>query len=133
MSGEESVQKTSRKIYDQKFAELTGNDIFKGDVTPGSVEKPTSMVSKLREMAGSDIFADGKAENRDRLLGNRKHAGGGSNIFSDGKAENRDRLLGARRHAGGGSNIFDDGKAENRDRILGSRRPPGGASSIVLD
>jgi hypothetical protein len=108
VSGEESVQKTSRKIHDQKFADLTGNDIFKGDVTPGSVEKPTSMVAKLREMAGSNIFADGKAENRDRLLGNRKHAGGGSNIF-------------------------DDGKAENRDRILGSRRPPGGASSIVLD
>ncbi|KEH16213.1 hypothetical protein MtrunA17_Chr8g0382291 [Medicago truncatula] len=133
VSGEESAQKTSRKIHDQKFADLTGNDIFKGDVTPGSVEKPTSMVAKLREMAGSNIFADGKAENRDRLLGNRKHAGGGSNIFSDGKAENRDRLLGARRHAGGGSNIFEDGKAENRDRILGSRRPPGGASSIVLD
>lgn len=133
MYGEESVQKTSRKIHDQKFADLTGNNIFKGDVTPGSVEKHPNMVARLREMAGNDIFADGKAENRDRLLGGRRHAGGGSNIFADGKAENRDRLLGARRHAGGGSNIFADGTAENRDRILGGRRPPGGASSIVLD
>ncbi|CAI8618958.1 unnamed protein product [Vicia faba] len=105
---EESVQKNSKKMHGQKFAELTGNNIFKGDVTPESVEKPPSMVAKLREMKGSDIFADGKAENRDRLLG-------------------------ARRHAGGGSSIFSDGKAENRDNLLGARRPPGGTSSIVLD
>lgn len=130
--GEEAVQKTSKKIHDQKFAELTGNDIFKGDVTPGSVEKPLSMVAKLREMAGSNIFADGKAENIDRILGARREMAG-SDIFADGKAENRDRILGARRDPGGGSNIFSDGKAENRDRILGARRPPGGGSSIVLD
>ncbi|XP_058758903.1 uncharacterized protein LOC131632142 isoform X1 [Vicia villosa] len=130
---EESVQKNSKKMHGQKYADLTGNNIFKGDVTPESAEKPLSMVAKLREMKGNDIFADGKAVNRDRLLGARRHAGGGSNIFSDGKAENRDRLLGARRHAGGGSDIFSDGKAENRDHILGARKPTGGASNIFSD
>nr|GMC57235.1 DNA oxidative demethylase [Ipomoea batatas] len=34
MFGDEPVVKTTKKIHDQKFAELTGNDIFKGDV-PG--------------------------------------------------------------------------------------------------
>ncbi|WJX47570.1 hypothetical protein P8452_34240 [Trifolium repens] len=83
MYGEESVQKTSRKIHDQKFADLTGNNIFKRDVTPGSVEKHPNMVARLREMAGNDIFADGKAENRDRLLGGRRPPGGASSIVLD--------------------------------------------------
>ncbi|XP_061344745.1 uncharacterized protein LOC133290638 isoform X2 [Gastrolobium bilobum] len=65
--------KTSKKTHDQKFAELTDNNIFKG------TEKLRSM-AKLREMAGSDIFADGKAENRDNILGSRRPPGGGSSI-----------------------------------------------------
>ncbi|KAJ9670074.1 hypothetical protein PVL29_026559 [Vitis rotundifolia] len=77
--GEEPVVKTAKKIHDQKFAELTGNDIFKGDVPPGSAERPLSM-AKLKEMSGSDIFADGKAEPRDYLGGVRQPPGGDSSI-----------------------------------------------------
>ncbi|XVF39505.1 hypothetical protein PTKIN_Ptkin01aG0040000 [Pterospermum kingtungense] len=79
MSSEEPGVKTAKKIYDQKFAELSGNDIFKGDVPPGSAEKPLS-VAKLREMSGSNIFADGKVESRDYLGGVRKPPGGESSI-----------------------------------------------------
>lgn len=71
--------KTSKKIHNQKFAELTGNNIFKGDIPPGSAEKPMSM-AKLREISGSNIFADGKAESRDFLGGVRKPPGGESSI-----------------------------------------------------
>lgn len=71
--------KTSKKIHDQKFAELTGNDIFKGDVVPGSAEKALS-VAKLKEMSGNDIFSDGKAESRDYFGGVRKPPGGESSI-----------------------------------------------------
>ncbi|PNT35437.1 hypothetical protein POPTR_005G076000v4 [Populus trichocarpa] len=77
--GEEPVMKTAKKILDQKFHELTGNDIFKGDVPPGSAEKPLS-TAKLKEMSGSDIFADGKAASRDYLGGVRKPPGGESSI-----------------------------------------------------
>lgn len=77
--GEEPVVKTSKKIHDQKFAELIGNDIFKGDVAPSSAEKPLSN-AKLREISGSNIFADGKAESRDYLGGVRKPPGGESSI-----------------------------------------------------
>ncbi|OUZ99311.1 protein of unknown function DUF4057 [Macleaya cordata] len=76
---EETPVKTAKKIHNQKFQELTGNDIFKGDVPPGSAEKPLS-VAKLREMSGSDIFADGKASSRDYLGGVRKPPGGESSI-----------------------------------------------------
>lgn len=76
---EETVIKTTKKIHNQKFQELTGNDIFKGDVPPGSAEKPLS-VAKLREISGSNIFADGKAEARDYLGGVRKPPGGESSI-----------------------------------------------------
>ena len=76
--GEEPVTKTTKKIHDQKFAELTGNDIFKGDVPPGSAEKPLS-VAKLREMNGSNIFADGKVKSRG-MGGVRKPPGGESSI-----------------------------------------------------
>ncbi|XP_011628163.1 uncharacterized protein LOC18423843 isoform X2 [Amborella trichopoda] len=79
MFSEETVVKTAKKIHNQKFAELTGNDIFKGDTAPGSAEKPLS-VAKLREMSGSDIFADGKAQSRDYLGGVRKPPGGESSI-----------------------------------------------------
>lgn len=78
LSGEESV-KTPKKTHDQKFAHLTGINIFKGDMPPGSAEKPMSR-AKLREITGSDIFADGKAENRDSILGARRTPGGGSSI-----------------------------------------------------
>lgn len=77
--GEEPVVKTSRKIHNQKFAELTGNDIFKGDIIPGSAEKSLSR-AKLKEMSGNDIFADGKVESRDFLGGVRKPPGGESSI-----------------------------------------------------
>lgn len=76
---EEPAVKTTKKIHNQKFAELTGNDIFKGDVPPGSAEKPLSM-AKLKEMSGSNIFADGKAASRDYLGGVRKPPGGESSI-----------------------------------------------------
>ena len=42
-------------------------------------EKPSSR-AKLREMAGNDIFGDGKAENRDNIRGARRPPGGGSSI-----------------------------------------------------
>ncbi|XP_071711813.1 uncharacterized protein [Rutidosis leptorrhynchoides] len=74
------VKATKKIIHNQKFAELTGNDIFKGDTTiHGSTEKPLSS-AKRREMSGSDIFADGKVESRDYLGGVRKPPGGESNI-----------------------------------------------------
>ncbi|KAF9682528.1 hypothetical protein SADUNF_Sadunf05G0118300 [Salix dunnii] len=76
---EESVVKTAKKIYNQKFNELSGNDIFKGDAPPSSAEKPLS-VAKLQEMSGNDIFADGKVESRDFLGGVRKPPGGESSI-----------------------------------------------------
>ncbi|KAD4386188.1 hypothetical protein E3N88_26357 [Mikania micrantha] len=76
---EESVIKTAKKIPNQKLTELSGNNIFKGDEAPPSVEKPLSS-AKLREMSGSNIFADGKAESRDYLGGVRKPPGGESSI-----------------------------------------------------
>ncbi|GMI90948.1 hypothetical protein like AT1G35780 [Hibiscus trionum] len=79
MSSEEDVVKSAKKINDKKFAELSGNDIFKGDVPASSAEKPLS-VAKLREMSGSNIFADGKVESRDYLGGVRKPPGGESSI-----------------------------------------------------
>ncbi|KAE8659295.1 hypothetical protein F3Y22_tig00116964pilonHSYRG00570 [Hibiscus syriacus] len=79
MSSEEDVVKTAKKIYDKKFAELSGNGIFKGDIPPGSAEKPFSG-AKLREMSGSNIFADGKVESRVYLGGVRKPPGGESSI-----------------------------------------------------
>lgn len=77
--GEEAVVKTSKKIPEKKFAELSGNDIFKGDAPPSSAEKPLSS-AKLREMSGSNIFADGKVESRDYFGGVRKPPGGESSI-----------------------------------------------------
>ncbi|GFP96868.1 hypothetical protein PHJA_001830900 [Phtheirospermum japonicum] len=79
VSSEASVIKTAKKIPDQKLSALSGNDIFKGDADPASAEKPLSS-AKLREMSGSNIFADGKAESRDYLGGVRKPPGGESSI-----------------------------------------------------
>ncbi|KAK3127748.1 hypothetical protein QOZ80_7AG0577920 [Eleusine coracana subsp. coracana] len=76
---EDSVVKTAKKIPTKKFTDLTGNDIFKGNTTPGTVEKHLS-TAKLKEMTGSDIFADGKAPSRDYLGGIRKPPGGESSI-----------------------------------------------------
>ncbi|XP_021900779.1 uncharacterized protein LOC110816771 [Carica papaya] len=78
-STNEPGMKTAKKIYNQKFAELSGNNIFKGDVPATSAEKPLSR-AKLQEMSGSDIFADGKVESRDYLGGVRKPPGGESSI-----------------------------------------------------
>lgn len=76
----EVVVKTAKKIPDQKFAHLSGNNIFKEDAPPKSAEKPLS-VAKLREMSGSNIFADGKVEARDYYsTGVRKPPGGESSI-----------------------------------------------------
>lgn len=80
MFGEEPVvNKTAKKIHNQKFAELTGNDIFKGDMPPGSAEKSLS-TAKLKEMSGNDIFSDGKVESRVYWGGVRKPPGGESSI-----------------------------------------------------
>ncbi|XP_052196747.1 uncharacterized protein LOC127804065 [Diospyros lotus] len=76
---EPPVVRTTKKIHNQKLSELTGNDIFKGDVPPGSAEKPLSM-AKLREISGNNIFADGKAVSRDYHRGIRKPPGGESSI-----------------------------------------------------
>lgn len=76
---EDPVVKTSKKIHNQKFQELTGNDIFKGDTAPGSAEKSLSN-AKLKEISGNNIFADGKAESRDYFGGVRKPPGGESSI-----------------------------------------------------
>ncbi|GLT93820.1 hypothetical protein SLE2022_115940 [Rubroshorea leprosula] len=79
VSSEESAVKTAKKISNQKFAHLSGNDIFKDDVPPTSAEKQLS-TAKLREISGSNIFADGKREARDYLGGVRKPPGGESSI-----------------------------------------------------
>ncbi|GMI67209.1 hypothetical protein like AT4G39860 [Hibiscus trionum] len=76
---DEPVVMATKKIHNQKFQELTGNDIFKGDAPPGSAEKPLSQ-AKLQEMSGNDIFSDGKAESRDYYGGVRKPPGGESSI-----------------------------------------------------
>ncbi|PWZ40181.1 hypothetical protein Zm00014a_035532 [Zea mays] len=76
---EDGMVKTAKKIPTKKFTDLAGN-IFKGDETPpGTAEKHLS-TAKLREMTGSDIFADGKAPSRDYLGGIRKPPGGESSI-----------------------------------------------------
>lgn len=77
-SSEEPL-KTAKKIPNQKFSELSGNDIFKGDGAAASAEKPLSS-AKLREMSGSNIFSDGKVESRDYFGGVRKPPGGESSI-----------------------------------------------------
>ncbi|KZV53752.1 hypothetical protein F511_00018 [Dorcoceras hygrometricum] len=74
--GDEAEMKVPKKLHDQKFAELTGTDIFKGDVPRGSAEKPLSE-AKLKEMSGSNIFEDGKVESRDYFGGVRKPPGMG--------------------------------------------------------
>ncbi|XP_039145411.1 uncharacterized protein LOC120282641 [Dioscorea cayenensis subsp. rotundata] len=76
---EETPVKTAKKIYTQKAAELSGNDIFKEDAPPGSADKPLSN-AKLKEMTGSNIFADGKVESKDYFGGVRKPPGGESSI-----------------------------------------------------
>ncbi|EFJ21872.1 hypothetical protein SELMODRAFT_271239 [Selaginella moellendorffii] len=76
--GSETSEVAARKVHDQKMAELSGNNIFKGD-PPASAEKPVS-VAKLREMSGSDIFADDKPAPRDCVGGIRKPPGGESSI-----------------------------------------------------
>ncbi|KAL9234257.1 hypothetical protein vseg_009145 [Gypsophila vaccaria] len=76
---EDAVVKTARKIHDQKLAHLSGNNIFKDDTSPTTVDKPLS-TAKLREISGNDIFSDGKAESRDYYSGVRKPPGGESSI-----------------------------------------------------
>lgn len=76
---EDASVKTAKKIHDKKFAELSGNDIFKGDATSSSAEKHLSE-AKLKEIGGNNIFADGKVESRDYLGGVRKPPGGETSI-----------------------------------------------------
>ncbi|VVB03845.1 unnamed protein product [Arabis nemorensis] len=77
---EEHVVKSSKKIHDPKFQQLTSNGIFKSDkIPPGYSEKMHSS-AKLREMSGHNIFADGKSEYRDYYGGARRPPGGESSI-----------------------------------------------------
>uniref|UniRef100_A0A6N2MYU4 DUF4057 domain-containing protein n=1 Tax=Salix viminalis TaxID=40686 RepID=A0A6N2MYU4_SALVM len=69
---------TVRALALQESIQL-GNNVFKVVAPPSTAEKRRS-VAKLREMSGSDIFADGKAESRDYLGGVRKPPGGESSI-----------------------------------------------------
>lgn len=78
-NGEENVVKTAKKIPDRKFSDLSGNNIFKGDVPQASAEKLLSN-AKLKEISGNDIFADVKVESRDYFGGVRKPPGGESSI-----------------------------------------------------
>ncbi|XP_010538947.1 PREDICTED: uncharacterized protein LOC104813120 isoform X2 [Tarenaya hassleriana] len=78
-NGEENVVKTAKKIPDRKFTDLSGNNIFKGDVPQASEEKLLSN-AKLKEISGNDIFADVKVKSRDYFGGVRKPPGGESNI-----------------------------------------------------
>ncbi|XP_062148596.1 uncharacterized protein LOC133857366 [Alnus glutinosa] len=80
MFSEEPAGKTSKKLHTQKFAELTGYGILKGEVPPGSADQKYMSTAKLREMSGSNIFADGKAESRDHFGGVRRPPGGESSI-----------------------------------------------------
>lgn len=75
----EPVIKTAKKIPNQKFSELSGNNIFKEDASPKADEKSLSS-AKLKEISGNNIFADGKAESRDYFGGVRKPPGGESSI-----------------------------------------------------
>uniref|UniRef100_A0A0A9CZA3 DUF4057 domain-containing protein n=1 Tax=Arundo donax TaxID=35708 RepID=A0A0A9CZA3_ARUDO len=76
----DNTPKTSKKITGKKFTDLTGNDIFKGDAAPASAEKHLS-TAKLKEITGSNIFADGGKEPApERVSGNRKPPGGESSI-----------------------------------------------------
>ncbi|KAL1191973.1 DNA oxidative demethylase ALKBH2 [Cardamine amara subsp. amara] len=77
---EEHVVKSSRKIHNQKFQELTSNGVFVSDkIPPGHSEKMQSSAKK-REMSGHNIFADGKSEYRDYYGGERRPPGGESSI-----------------------------------------------------
>ncbi|CAA7400991.1 unnamed protein product [Spirodela intermedia] len=76
---DEPVMKTSKKIHNQKFAELSGNNIFEGDTPQAASDKPLS-TAKLREMSGSNIFADGKSTAREYYGGIRRPPGGESSI-----------------------------------------------------
>ena len=62
----DSAPKTAKKITGKKVNDLTGNDIFKGDAPPASAEKHLS-TAKLKEITGSNIFADGKEPIRERV------------------------------------------------------------------
>ncbi|CAM0873516.1 unnamed protein product [Alopecurus aequalis] len=75
----ESMSRTPKKMASKKSADLTGNNIFKGDEAPMSADKHLSS-AKLKEMTGSNIFADGKAPIREFLGGPRKPPGGESSI-----------------------------------------------------
>ncbi|KAM7514577.1 hypothetical protein LguiA_004160 [Lonicera macranthoides] len=77
---EEPVLKTAKKIPNQKFAELSGNNIFKGEGAPPTSTEKSLSSAKLREISGSNIFADGKAESREYFGGVRKPPGGESSI-----------------------------------------------------
>ncbi|KAM0936907.1 hypothetical protein DsansV1_C26g0193581 [Dioscorea sansibarensis] len=80
MSTEEEVIKTSKKIHNQKYQDLFGNNIFKEEDTPSGSTDKTLSPAKLKEISGSDIFADGKAATMDYLGGIRKPPGGESSI-----------------------------------------------------
>ncbi|XP_006304203.2 uncharacterized protein LOC17897365 [Capsella rubella] len=74
--------KTAKKIPDRKFTDLSGNNVFKGDVTSPNAATAEKFLStaKLKEISGNDIFADAKAQSRDYFGGVRKPPGGESSI-----------------------------------------------------
>jgi len=75
-----SVSQIPKKIPSQKYTEVIGNNIFKGDEAAPVLSEKLRSSAKLQEMRGSDIFGDGKAESRDYLGGVRKPPGGESSI-----------------------------------------------------
>ncbi|KAG7656468.1 hypothetical protein ISN44_As01g034720 [Arabidopsis suecica] len=74
--------KTAKKIADRKFTDLSGNNVFKSDVSSPSSATAERLLStaKLKEISGNDIFADAKAQSRDYFGGVRKPPGGESSI-----------------------------------------------------
>lgn len=77
--GEDDQEFLAKKSNQQKVAELSGTNIFKGDASPAVPEKSLS-AAKRREMTGSDIFADGKPVIREHFGGTRKPPGGESSL-----------------------------------------------------
>ncbi len=97
-SSNDHLDVNSRKLHDQKKAELSGHGIFteyirsaqSGDSTStayytGSSSDQKNLhhqlsKAKLKEISGSDIFSDDKPADRDFIGGIRKPPGGGSTI-----------------------------------------------------
>ncbi|XP_062215448.1 uncharacterized protein LOC133916003 [Phragmites australis] len=75
----DSTRKTAKKITSNKSTDLTGDANLVGDSAPASTEKQLSS-AKLKEITGSNIFADGKAPTGERAGRTRQPPGGDSTI-----------------------------------------------------